>query len=91
MKRRINSFILKKIQPEGFAIQLGSFEKLQNLIHASASVDNLDRAKFHFEIAEKNGNEIYSLLYGFFKQESRAKTIKSTLHSEFPGCFVVEF
>jgi rare lipoprotein A len=89
--RNIYSFNMRRTQPEGFAIQLGSFRKMQNLINASASVDHLERSKFHFEIAEKSSNEIYRLLYGFFDQRNRAEEIKSRLHSEFPGCFVVEF
>ena len=89
--RNVYNFNLKKIQPQGFALQLGSYQKMRNLIHASASMDQLDRSRFHFEIAEKGGNEIYRLLYGFFNRRNQAEAIKSRLQAEIPGCFVVEF
>jgi len=86
----IYSFKMEKVQTKGFAIQLGSFRKMQNLIHAANSVGNLDRNKLHFEIAEKDGSEIYRLLYGFFGRRNQADAMKPRLHPEFPGCFVVE-
>jgi rare lipoprotein A len=89
--RSVYTFNLKKIQPQGFALQLGSYQKMKNLIHASGKMDKLERSRFHFEIAEKSGSEIYRLLYGFFERRNQAEAIKSRLHSRIPGCFVVEF
>lgn len=81
----------ERFSPKGFAVQVGSFEELANVIRLSNRLKIVYQEKITLQIKSIDGTHIYSILVGSFKNMKDAEKFKKTINQKHPGCFVVDF
>lgn len=81
---------VSKIQPEGFAIQIGSFKELANLLKVSEEVKRTIRKDVFVQVTIVNNEKLYRMMVGPFKTRKDAEVTKEKVAQLHPACFILE-
>lgn len=83
--------VSEQFEPEGFAVQIGSFKESDHLIRLTNQLENEYRKRVTVQIAPVQAANIYSVLIGYFKKRTQAENFKEKVIQKYPGSFVVDF
>lgn len=82
---------ITRVAPNGFGIQIGSFQELANLMRLA---DNLDKSyddKITAQVKTVQGIKVYTLIIGNFKERKDAERFNERVSKRYPGSFIVEY
>ncbi len=77
------------LTPEGFGIQIASFQEAANLMQRVYEVKQQTDKKVIIQVGESNGNQVYRMILGSFKTREEALAYQQKAASKYPGCFLV--
>lgn len=81
----------ERISPEGFAVQVGSFEDSTNLLPLTEKIKTAYREEVTIQVKTIKKTNIYAVLVGSFDKRKKAEKFKNKVAEKFPGCFVVDY
>jgi rare lipoprotein A len=74
----------------GYGVQIGSFNRMDNLIRLSHSVKKIISGDIYVLVVKIKGKTINRLIVGIESNRSKADRNRKRLKNSFPGCFVVQ-
>lgn len=90
-EKEFYEFEIERSKPKGFAVQIGTYQELVNLMRLSDNLKNSYQKAVTVQVKIINGVKYYSLLLGQFSSRQKAEVFRSELIKKFPGTFIVEF
>lgn len=84
-------FEVSKLDPEGFGVQIGTYQELVNLMRLADNLKMSYRKKVNVQVKVVNGVKYYSLMLGEFSSRKKATQFASDVKKKFPDAFVVEY
>jgi rare lipoprotein A len=84
-------FEVKRMQPKGFGVQIGTYQELVNLMRLADNLKMSYRKKVNVQVKVINGVKYYSLTLGEFSTRKKATLFLGEVKKKFPDAFVVEF
>lgn len=90
-EKEFYEFKIERSKPKGFAVQIGTYQELVNLMRLSDNLKNSYQKEVTVQVKILNGVKYYSLLLGQFSSRQKAELFRSELIKKFPGSFIVEF
>jgi rare lipoprotein A len=84
-------FEVKKLDPEGFGVQIGTYQELVNLMRMADDLKASYRKKVNVQVKVVNGIKYYSLTLGQFSSRKKATVFAADVKKKFPDAFVVEY
>jgi len=81
---------IKFAQAKGFAVQVGSFTELSNMMRMAQEIRRNKGANLLVQVTDKNEKKLHRLLVGPFNDRVAAEKLKEDLKKSFPDCFVVD-
>jgi rare lipoprotein A len=82
---------ISKISATGFAIQIGSYKELANLLRIANDLKSTYQKEVRVQVSTVKGERIYRLMVGQFKTRAEADAFRAKVAQNFPDCFIVEF
>lgn len=79
-----------RLNPQGYAVQIGSYKELVNLLRIADDLKTSLKEEVRVQVSTLNGEKIYRLMVGGFPQRSGADALKRRVEQLYPDCFVVE-
>lgn len=79
-----------RLNPQGYAVQIGSYKELVNLLRIADDLKTSLKEEVRVQVSTLNGEKIYRLMVGGFPQRSGADALKRKVEQIYPDCFVVE-
>ena len=80
---------IKFARPEGFAVQVGSFTELSNLMRMAQELQRSNGKNLLVQISDVHEKKVHRLLVGPISDRTAAEKLQASLKSSFPACFVV--
>ncbi len=81
---------IKFAQAKGFAIQVGSFTELSNLMRIAQEVRRVRGTNLLVQVTDKDQKKLHRLLVGPIGDRVQADKMKEQLKKSFSGCFVID-
>ena len=81
---------VKLQKPQGFAVQIGSYKELVNLLRLSNDISSSLNETVRVQVTEVNGERVYRLLVGKFRTRREADAFRNRATQLYPDCFIVE-
>jgi len=78
------------IQPKGFAIQVGSYKEMVNMLRIANDLKNSLKKEIRIQVITSNNEKIYRLFVGNFPSRKEAESFKEKAVTIYPDCFIVE-
>ncbi|SMG50632.1 rare lipoprotein A [Marivirga sericea] len=82
---------VKRQDPAGFGVQIGSFKGFDNMLKLSENVYKSYRATLYVEVKEVNDAKVYALIVGDFRNRKKADELKAKMADRFPDAFVTRY
>lgn len=79
-----------RLNPQGFAVQIGSYKELVNLLRIADDLKTSIKEDVRVQVASLNSEKIYRLMVGGFPSRREADVLKRKVEQLYPDCFVVE-
>src|SRR5882672_9108052 len=90
-EKEFYDFEIKRLNPKGFGVQIGTYQELVNLLRLSDNLKNSYKKKVTVQVKVVNGSKYYSLILGKFPSRTKAADFLDELKNKFPGSFIVEY
>ncbi|HOX82687.1 MAG TPA: septal ring lytic transglycosylase RlpA family protein [Chryseolinea sp.] len=90
-EKEFYKFKIERAKPKGFAVQVGTYQELVNLMRLSDNLKSSYQKEVTVQVKIINGVKYYSLLLGQFSSRQKAEEFRSELIKKFPGSFIFEF
>ena len=90
-EKEFYEFKIERFNPRGFAVQIGTYQELVNLMRLSDNLKSSYQKQVSVQVKILNGVKYYSLLLGQFSSHEKAEQFRLELIKKFPGSFIVEF
>ncbi len=90
-EKEFYDFEISRLNPKGFAVQIGTYQELVNLMRLSDNLKNSYKKKVSVQVKVIKGVKYYSLLIGHFSTRSKVQRLLDEVKKKFPDAFVVEF
>jgi rare lipoprotein A len=81
---------IKFAKPVGFAIQVGSFTELSNLMRMAQELRRVYGKNLLVQVTDLNNRKVHRLMVGPFPDRDSAEKLQRSLNDDFAGCFVLE-
>ena len=81
---------IKYAQAKGFAVQIGSFTELSNLMRMAQEAKRSRGYNLLVQVTDRNQKKLNRLLVGPVATRAEADKMQASLKTYFPGCFVVD-
>lgn len=81
----------KKRTPQGYGVQIGSFEEMSNLIKLAHELSANSGDKVIVKVSYINSRKLYQVLVGQENTHKKADKLRAKLAKKYPKCFVVKF
>jgi len=81
---------IKYSHPSGFAVQVGSFTELANLLRMAQELRKIHGRNLIVQVTDVDGKKVHRLLVSGFDSRAAAESEASRLKNDFRDCFVVE-
>ncbi len=85
------SFNIKKINPQGYGIQIGSYKEMINLARLSEEVKTKYGKDVIVQVSKVKNEKYYRIILGTFPTKNEAIEFKVNLKKEFSDCYIVTF
>lgn len=90
-EKEFYDFDIKRLNPKGYGVQIGTYQELVNLMRLSDNLKNSYKRKVAVQVKILGGVKYYSLILGQFSSREKAADLLDELKSKFPGSFIVEY
>jgi rare lipoprotein A len=90
-EKEFYDFGIKRFNPKGFGVQIGTYQELVNLMRLSDNLKNSYRKKVTVQVKVINGVKYYSLVIGHLSSRSKVQGLLDDVKKKFPDAFIVEF
>ncbi len=90
-EKEFYDFEIKRLNPKGYGVQIGTYQELVNLIRLSDNLKNSYKKKITVQVKILNGVKYYSLILGQFSSREKTMTFLDEVKNKFPGSFIVEY
>ncbi len=81
----------KKENPEGWGVQVGSFQGFENMLSLTENLEKSYKEDVIIEVRDLQGKKIYAIILGNYNSRKKADALKAEMADRFPGAFVVKF
>lgn len=81
----------EKIEPQGFGIQVASYQEAANLIKRCSEIRSKTNKDVIIQVADSQGKKVYRIIIGTFATRDLAEEFFKQKGSQFPGSFVFGF
>ena len=90
-EKEFYEFEISRLKPKGFAVQIGTYQELVNLMRLSDNLKNSYKKQVTIQVKIINGIKYYSIMLGQFSSRSKADGFLAEVKGKFPDAFIVEF
>jgi len=90
-EKEFYDFEISRLKPKGFAVQIGTYQELVNLMRLSDNLKNSYKKQVTIQVKVINGVKYYSIMLGQFSSRSKADGFLTEVKGKFPDAFIVEF
>src|SRR6187549_2269273 len=90
-EKEFYEFKIERSKPKGFAVQVGTYQELVNLMRLSDNLKHSYQKQVTVQVKIINGVKYYGLILGQFSSRQKAEQFRAELIKKFPGSFIVEF
>lgn len=84
------SISIDRQEPKGFALQIGSYKELVNLLRIANDLKESLKKEVRVQVVTIGNDKVYRLLVGNFGSRADADKFKAKATSIYPDCFVTE-
>ena len=84
-------FEISRYKPQGFGVQIGTYQELVNLMRLSENLKNSYKRQVTVQVKVLNGIKYYGLILGGFPSRIKADEFREELKGKFPDAFIVDF
>jgi rare lipoprotein A len=84
-------FEVARLSPNGFGVQIGTYQELVNLIRLSDNLKNSYKKKVAVQVKVVNGLKYYGIILGQFPSRTKAEDFRNELKQKFPDAFIVDY
>lgn len=85
------SLKIDTVERSGFGIQIGSYEELENLIHAASLLKPVYSKEVTIKQKVVNSTKVYSLIIGHFTRREEADSFKKKVQKKYSDSFIVDY
>lgn len=82
---------IKRLNPGGFGVQIGTYQELVNLMRMADNLKNSYKKKVTVQVKNVSGTKYYSLILGGFSNRAKAEKFKQSIQNKYPDAFIAEF
>lgn len=90
-EKEFYDFEITRLKPDGFGVQIGTYQELVNLMRLSENLKSSYKKKVTVQVKVLNGIKYYGLILGQFPNRQKAEHFREELRKKFPDAFIVEF
>jgi rare lipoprotein A len=90
-EKEFYSFEIERLNPKGFAVQIGTYQELVNLMRLTENLKNSYKKKVTVQVKVLNGVKYYGLILGNFNSRAKAEQFRADILPKFPDAFIVEY
>jgi rare lipoprotein A len=90
-EKEFYDFEVERLQPNGFGIQIGTYQELVNVMRIADNLKSSYQKKVSVQVKVVNGIKYYGIILGPFSTRAKADTFKESVKKKFPDAFTVEF
>jgi rare lipoprotein A len=90
-EKEFYDFEVERLQPNGFGIQIGTYQELVNVMRIADNLKSSYQKKVSVQVKVVNGIKYYGIILGPFSTRVKADTFKESVKKKFPDAFTVEF
>lgn len=84
-------FQISRLKPKGFAVQIGTYQELVNLMRFSENLKNSYKKQVTVQVKILNGIKYYGLILGQFPNRAKAEQFRVELQKKYPDAFIVDY
>lgn len=89
-EKEFYDFEITRLKPNGFGIQIGTYQELVNLMRLAENLKSSYRKKVMVQVKVVSGVKYYSLIIGPFPNRVKAEDFYADLKPKFPDSFIVD-
>jgi rare lipoprotein A len=90
-EKEFYDFEIERLKPNGYGVQIGTYQELVNLMRLSDNLKNSYKKKVTVQVKVVNGVKYYGLILGQFSTRPKAEQFRSNLLKKFPDAFIIEY
>lgn len=90
-EKEFYNFEIERLLPKGFAVQIGTYQELVNLMRLSDNLKNSYKKNVTVQVKVINGVKYYSLMLGPVSSRSKAEDLLAEVKKKFPDSFIVDY
>ena len=90
-EKEFYDFEISRLKPNGYGVQIGTYQELVNLMRLSDNLKNSYKKKVTVQVKVINGIKYYGLILGQFSTRPKAEQFREKLRNKFPDAFIVEY
>lgn len=90
-EKEFYDFEIKRNEPKGFGVQIGTYQELVNLMRLADNLKNSYKKQVNVQVKIVNGVKYYSLILGQFSTRNKATSFIGDVKKKFPDAFIVEY
>jgi rare lipoprotein A len=90
-EKEFYDFTVDRTSPNGFGVQIGTYQELVNLIRLAENLKNSYKKQVTVQVKVINGVKFYGLILGQFSTRDKADEFRNELKNKFPDAFIVEY
>ena len=84
-------FQIERLKPNGYGVQIGTYQELVNLMRLSENLKNSYQKKVTVQVKIVKGIKYYGIILGQFPNRTKAEGFREELRKKFPDAFIVEY
>lgn len=90
-EKEFYDFEIKRLEPKGFGVQIGTYQELINLMRLADNLKNSYKKQVNVQVKILNGVKYYSIILGEFGSRKKADDFIVEVKPKFPDAFIVEY
>jgi rare lipoprotein A len=90
-EKEFYNFEIERLKPKGFAVQIGTYQELVNLMRLSDNLKNSYKKNVTVQVKVINGIKYYSIMLGPVSSRSKAEDLLAEVKKKFPDSFIVDY
>ncbi len=90
-EKEFYDFGVERTQPDGYGVQIGTYQELVNLFRLADNLKNSYQKKVLVQVKILNGIKYYSLILGRFGSRDKADKFLAQVKKQYPDAFIAEF
>jgi rare lipoprotein A len=90
-EKEFYEFEIERLNPQGFGVQIGTYQELVNLMRLSDNLKHSYQKKVTVQVKVVNGVKFYGIILGQFPTRPKAEQFRAELRNKFPDAFIIEY